>query len=111
MIRYFSLAKTDNLLRVYSIFSSDTVDAEVKQNAGKQLAVMLSTGDAHLHKTFIGLDGVAYCVSLLSNSKKSNNTTSSSSSSSSFYHSFLMEMEVDFPLFSSFSFSYRNLLI
>ena len=108
MIRYFSLAKTDNLLRVYSIFSSDTVDAEVKQNAGKQLAVMLSTGDAHLHKTFIGLDGVAYCVSLLSNSKKSNNTTSSSSS---FYHSFLMEMEVDFPLFSSFSFSYRNLLI
>ncbi len=60
-----SIFQTDNLLRIYNIFTSESVDYEVKQNAGEQLAIMMSTGDSRLHKAFINLDGVNYCIRLL----------------------------------------------
>jgi hypothetical protein len=37
----------------------------VKQNAGEQLAIMLSTGDQRLFKAFVNLDGVNYCIRYL----------------------------------------------
>ncbi len=56
----------DNLLRVYNIFVGDTTDPDVKQNAGEQLAIMLTTGDQRLHAAFISLDGLNYCIRYLS---------------------------------------------
>jgi hypothetical protein len=63
-----NIFQTDNLLRIYNIFTSDTVDIDVKQNAGEQLAIMLSTGDQRLYKAFINLDGVNYCIRFLKSS-------------------------------------------
>lgn len=57
-----NIFQTDNLLRIYNIFASETVDFEVKQNASEQLAIMIATGDERIQKTFISLDGVNYCI-------------------------------------------------
>lgn len=63
-----SVFQTDNLLKIYNIFTSENVDPDVRQNAGEQLAIMISTGDPRLHKAFINLDGVNYCIRMLKNS-------------------------------------------
>ncbi|CAF0962770.1 unnamed protein product, partial [Brachionus calyciflorus] len=63
-----SIFHTDNLLKIFNIFTSDSVDLEIKQNAGEQLAIMISTGDQRLHKAFINLDGINYCIRLLKKS-------------------------------------------
>lgn len=63
-----SVFQTDNLLKIYNIFTSENVDQDVRQNAGEQLAIMISTGDPRLHKAFINLDGVNYCIRMLKNS-------------------------------------------
>lgn len=57
--------KVENLLKIFNIFSSETVDLEVKQNASEQLAIMIATGDPKLHKAFLNLDGVNYCIRYL----------------------------------------------
>ncbi len=67
-----TIFQTDNLLRIYNIFTSDTVDIDVKQNAGEQLAIMLSTGDQRLYKAFINLDGVNFCIRYLKKSMLKN---------------------------------------
>ena len=60
-----SVFQTENLVRIYNIFASETVDLDVKQNAGEQLAVMLATGDQRLHSVFVSLDGLNYCIRYL----------------------------------------------
>ena len=41
------------------------MDDEVRENAGKQLSIMLATGDKRLHKAFINSDGVNFCIRYL----------------------------------------------
>jgi hypothetical protein len=60
-----SIFQSDNLLRVFNIFTSNTVDYEVRTNAGEQIAIMIATGDSKLHKAFVNLDGVNYCIRYL----------------------------------------------
>ena len=50
-------------MKIYNIFASDTVDIEVKKNACEQLAIMIS--DNSLHKAFINLGGLDYCLKML----------------------------------------------
>ena len=47
-------------MRIYNIFSSSTVDIEVKKSAGEQLAIMLT--DCRLHKAFINIGGLQVCL-------------------------------------------------
>lgn len=60
-----NIFQTENLVRIYNIFASETVDLDVKQNAGEQLAIMLATGDQRLQSVFISLDGINYCIRYL----------------------------------------------
>lgn len=80
--------QTDNLLKIYNIFTSESVDAELKRNAGEQLAIMISTGDERLHRAFISLDGVNYCLRYLRNS------VLKSGSHAAKQHLFLCNLEV-----------------
>ena len=91
-----SIFQTDNLLRIYSIFTSETVDLDVKQNAGEQLAIMIATGDQRLHKAFINLDGVNYCIRYLKSSIFKNFQVRNKQ------HLFLTSVEVSF-CFASFT--------
>ena len=52
-------------MKIYNIFSSETVDLDVKQNASEQLAIMIATGDPKLHKAFLNSDGANYCIRYL----------------------------------------------
>lgn len=57
--------QVENLVRIYNIFSSSTVDIEVKKSAGEQLAIMLT--DSRLHKAFINLGGIQLSFDTLRN--------------------------------------------
>jgi hypothetical protein len=94
--QHVSIFQTDNLLRIYNIFTSDTVDKDVKQNAGEQLAIMLSTGDQRLHKAFINLDGINYCIRYLKNNILK---TSKSHLQQLKPHMFLSDAEVSSEIF------------
>lgn len=63
-----SIFQVDNLLRIYNIFASDTVDLDVKKNACEQLAIMIT--DHKLHKAFVNLGGLDYSINLLKASAK-----------------------------------------
>ena len=52
--------QVENLVRIYNIFSSNTVEIEVKKSAGEQLAIMPT--DCRLHKAFIYLGGLQLCL-------------------------------------------------
>ena len=58
-----SIFQVDNLVSIYNIFASTTVDIDVKKNACEQLAIMIS--DSKLHKAFINLGGLEYCTNFL----------------------------------------------
>lgn len=59
--------QTENLVKIYNIFVSETVDFDVRQNSAEQLSIMLGKGDLNLHKAFISLDGVNQCIRYLRN--------------------------------------------
>lgn len=56
--------KTENLLKIYNIFTSDS-EEDLRRNASEQISIMISTGDERLHRAFISLDGVNYCIRYL----------------------------------------------
>ena len=60
-----NLCHVENLVKIYNIFTSDTVDVDVKQNAAEQLSIMIATGHRALHKAFISMDGLNYCIRYL----------------------------------------------
>jgi hypothetical protein len=55
-------------LKIYNIFSSETVDIDIKRSACEQLAIMIT--DSTLHKAFINLGGLEYCLKLLQKFEK-----------------------------------------
>ena len=60
-----NLCHVENLVKIYNLFTSDTVYVKVKQNAAEQLSIMTTTGHRALHKAFISMDGLNYCISYL----------------------------------------------